>query len=314
MSEVSEDPETDFPSAYPPSIQAGIPKLDETPKGWKRHRLGDLLQRVDRSARLVDAHTYQLVTAKRNRGGIVGREMLRGDQIRTKTQFYVGAGDFLISNRQISHGACGIVPADLDGALVSNEYTAFYTAELLDPAFLSAMSHSVYFQQTCFHSSIGVHVEKLVFRLEDWMRWEFDIPPLAEQRRIVAVLAAWDRAIDQTERLIAAKRRRLVLARKVVFSDITETETTLGEVADIATGVVAPQDREAFAASGTRFVRVSDLAALAGEQLDEPEYLRPEVSNRLRLFPAGTLLFAKSGMSARLVLLVLFAFPWTRTL
>ncbi len=208
MSDDTEIADIENPSAYPPSIQAGIPKLGVTPKGWTRFLLGDLLRKVERPAKLVDAETYQLVTAKRNRGGIVARENLRGDQIRTKTQFYVETGDFLISNRQISHGACGVVPASLHRAVVSNEYTAFHTSDALDPRFLNALSHSVYFQQTCFHSSVGVHVEKLVFRLENWLDWEFDIPPLPEQRRIVAVLDAWDRAIDQTERLIAAKRRR----------------------------------------------------------------------------------------------------------
>lgn len=221
MSDVLEDDDSDFenPSAYPPSIQAGIPKLGETPKGWKRHKLGDLLQRVERPARLVDSETYQLVTAKRNRGGIVARETLRGEQIRTKTQFYVEAGDFLISNRQISHGACGVVPESLHWAVVSNEYTAFHTSEALDPAFLNVLSHSVYFQQTCFHSSIGVHVEKLVFRLEDWMGWKFDIPPLEQQKRIVTVLDTWDQAIEQMETMIAAKRKRLSsLLSKLIFT------------------------------------------------------------------------------------------------
>jgi type I restriction enzyme S subunit len=172
-----------------------------------------------------------LVTAKRNRGGIVAREVLRGDQIRTKTQFYAATGDFLISKRQISHGACGTVPPGLNGALVSNEYTSFHTTGVLDPAFLSALSHSTYFQQTCFHSSIGVHVEKLVFRLEDWMRWEFDIPPLPEQRRIVMVLDAWDRAIDQAERLIAAKRRRKAGLMQHLFLNLPRSP--LLEAADV---------------------------------------------------------------------------------
>ncbi|CAD5272967.1 conserved hypothetical protein [Bosea sp. 62] len=208
MSDAPEDIEIENATAYPPSIQAGIPKLGQTPKGWTRYFLGDLLRRVVRPAKLRDAEAYQLVTAKRSRGGIVARETLRGDQIKTKTQFYVEGGDFLISNRQVSHGACGIVPESLHCAVVSNEYTAFRTSPKLDLAFLNALSHSVYFQQTCFHSSIGVHVEKLVFRLEDWMGWEFDVPPLDEQRRIVAVLETWDRAIAETEQLIDAKRRR----------------------------------------------------------------------------------------------------------
>lgn len=220
MSDAHEELEAENPSAYPPSIQAGIPTLGETPRGWTRYRLGDLLHKVERPAKLVDTQAYQLVTAKRNRGGIVAREVLRGDQIRTKTQFFVEAGDFLISNRQISHGACGVVPESLHRAVVSNEYTAFHTADALDPHFLSALSHSAYFQQTCFHSSIGVHVEKLVFRLEDWMGWEFDIPPLQEQRRIVALLGAWDQSIDRTERLIAAKRRRKMALFQKLFSNL----------------------------------------------------------------------------------------------
>lgn len=207
-------------SAYPPSIQAGIPKLGPNPpRGWKRVLLGKLLRTVERPAILSDSETYQLVTAKRNRGGIVAREVLRGEQIRTKTQFFVETGDFLVSNRQISHGACGIVPACLSGSIVSNEYTAFHTSDSLDPRFLEALSHSIYFQQTCFHSSIGVHVEKLVFRLEDWIGWEFDIPPLPEQRRIAGMFKIWDEAISRTERLIAAKRRRLnALLARLIFT------------------------------------------------------------------------------------------------
>ena len=139
MNEALGSDDFESPSAYPASIQAGIPKLGETPTGWRRYPLDDLLRRVERPAILLDRDTYQLVTAKRNRGGIVAREVLRGDQIRTKTQFYVETGDFLISNRQISHGACGIVPASLHRSIVSNEYTTFHTSDPLDPRFLHAL-------------------------------------------------------------------------------------------------------------------------------------------------------------------------------
>jgi len=287
MSEIEDDEySAEASSAYPPSIQAGIPKLGETPSGWTRFRLGDLLKRVERPAKLIDSESYQLVTAKRNRGGIVAREVLRGKQIKTKTQFYVEARDFLISNRQISHGACGLVPSSLHGAVVSNEYTAFHTSKYLDPAFLNALSHSVYFQQTCFHSSIGVHVEKLVFRLEDWMGWEFDVPPLPEQQRIVAVVSAWDRAIEQTERLIAAKRQRLsALVTKLVFTRAQASKlkiskrVRLGDLAAIIRGVTYRPERDVV--SGKSESAISILTAgniQAGQVSVSGDELRVRIS------------------------------------
>lgn len=194
-------------SAYPPSVQPGIPKLGRKPDGWTRAPIGKFLEPVFRPAKLADDERYQLVTAKRSRGGVVPREILFGRDIRTKTQFFVEAGDFLISKRQISHGACGIVPQSLDGAVVSNEYVALNPKVGLDLRFLSHLSHSVHFQQTCFHSSIGVHVEKLVFKLDDWLEWEFDIPPLAEQCRIAAILDAWDNAVELSAQEISSKKR-----------------------------------------------------------------------------------------------------------
>jgi type I restriction enzyme, S subunit len=225
---------------YPPSIQAGIPILRELPKGWRRYRLGELVNPIERPAALVESEVYQLVTAKRNRGGIVAREQLRADQIRTKTQFTVKYGDFLISNRQISHGGCGIVPVELDGALVSNEYTALKASPILDSGFLKALSHSVYFQQTCFHSSVGVHVEKLVFRLQDWLSWPFNIPSLEEQRRIADVLDRWDQAIDSTERLITAKRRRFRALLDRYVAEHHEDRIEFGELVSLASKKAQP--------------------------------------------------------------------------
>lgn len=182
-------------SAYPKSVQAGIPKLSN-PAGWPVVRMGDIFNVVQRPIDLQDDKEYQLVTAKRNRGGVVPRERLSGKAILTKSQFRIAADDFLISRRQIAHGACGIVPEELAGAIVSNEYATLLPTDLLDPRFMRHLPELIYFQQTCFHSSIGVHVEKLVFNLQDWLRWPIPIPTKDGQRRIAAILDAWDEAAD----------------------------------------------------------------------------------------------------------------------
>jgi type I restriction enzyme, S subunit len=300
LSDILDDDVADYenPSAYPPSIQAGIPKLGETPKGWKRFLLGDLLHIVERPASLIDSDTYQLVTAKRNRGGIVARETLRGEQIRTKTQFYVEAGDFLISNRQISHGACGVVPESLHRAVVSNEYTAFHTSDALDPDFLNALSHSVYFQQTCFHSSVGVHVEKLVFRHEDWMGWKFDIPPLEQQKRIVAVLDAWDQSIDQTERLVTAETKRQSVILENLFKGDRFQKLPLAEIAECFSGGTPDRGSSGLYGGAIPWVKSGEVVSSNIVSTEETLTEQGLAVSSAKWVPAGSTLIAMYGANA----------------
>lgn len=194
--------------AYPPSICPGIPRLGICPSGWKTCTFGDILTVVERPIPIDDDTIYQLVTAKRNRGGIVPREQLKGREIKTQGQYAVRAGDFLIGNRQIIHGACGIVPESLDAAIVSGEYTVLLPKKDLYLPWLAHFAHTVHFQQTCFQSSIGVDVEKMVFKVDWWLKQQLHVPPLSEQKKMVAILETWDTAVDQTYELIARARYR----------------------------------------------------------------------------------------------------------
>jgi len=169
---------------FPKSVQPGIPKLGSTPKGWKRYRIGDLFDVVSRPTDLHDDQEYDLVTVKRSRGGIERRSHLLGRQISVKSQFLLEEGDFLISKRQIVHGACAVVPAEFSGSIVSNEYSVLRPRPVLSLNYLRYLVHSVYLQQTFFHSSVGVHVEKMIFRLEDWFKWPIHLPPVAEQEKL----------------------------------------------------------------------------------------------------------------------------------
>lgn len=184
--------------SVPPSVQPGIPHLPATPKGWRRVALGQHLREVARPVALEPEQGYDLVTVKRSRGGVCLRERLRGNAIKTPTQFRVEAGDFLISKRQIVHGACGIVPSELAGTIVSNEYAVLNSDGGIDLHFLRYLSESIYFQQTCYHSSIGVHVEKMIFKTERWLSFPFNLPPLDRQHEIVRELDAASAIVEST--------------------------------------------------------------------------------------------------------------------
>jgi type I restriction enzyme, S subunit len=187
---------------FPASVDPGKPSEPPTPEGWKRVRFRDVLDVVERPVSLEPEKEYQLVTAKRSRGGIESRSKLKGSQIKVKTQFLIEEGDFLISRRQIVHGACGIVSRNLAGSIVSNEYDVLRAKPNLAIGYLVALSHTAYFQRTCFHSSVGVDIEKMVFRLQGWLDYHFPLPPLRVQRKIVSILASADETIEKTEQVI----------------------------------------------------------------------------------------------------------------
>lgn len=77
---------------------------------------------------------------------------------------------------------------------------------------------------------------------------------------------------------------------------------TLGSVCEVTTGQSAPQEAGAFGTAGTPFVRAGSLERLCnGESEDSLELVPPEQAKkfRLKIFPANTVVFAKSGMSAK---------------
>jgi type I restriction enzyme S subunit len=190
---------------YPKSVKAGIPKFSDSRPGWSEVEIGDLFEVIIRPVEMIDETVYKLVTVKRSRGGVIERSRLQGKKISVKSQYYVEAGDFLISKRQIVHGACGFVPDELSGSIVSNEYSVLHCRGIILPEFLKYLIQTPYFQQTCFHSSIGVHVEKMIFKLEYWFKWKIFIPSIEEQLEIATFLNSVD------EKIIMLRRKRELL-------------------------------------------------------------------------------------------------------
>ncbi|RWD44086.1 restriction endonuclease subunit S [Mesorhizobium sp.] len=217
---------------------------------------------------MKDDELYDLVTVKRARGGIVRREHLTGKEISVKSQFRIESGDFLISKRQIVHGACALVPPEFAGSIVSNEYAVLEANNAIDSLYLAYLSHTPYFQQTCFHSSIGVHIEKMIFKLDRWFRWEFNIPPLSEQKKIAEILSTWDAAIETTEKLLAnAEAQKRALMQQLLtgqrrlkgFGNQLWTTRRLGDccVGKGSYGANAPAIE--YNGSDPRYLRITDI-------------------------------------------------------
>ncbi len=196
---------------------------------WGKHRIGELLKEVDRYREWNDQELYRLASVRRRSGGLFFRESLYGKQIKTKVLKTIRTGDFLISKMQVVHGAMALTTPDFDGVNVSDSYIALVSRDetKLDTEFFNYMSQMPEMYRLAFLSSYGVHIEKMTFNLEYFLREKISIPPtIDEQYRIVKVLNACNREIEllirQRDALKAQKRglmQQLLTGKKRVKVD-----------------------------------------------------------------------------------------------
>lgn len=186
-------------------------KADSEP--WADEKIGDVLAETRRPIVLEDDQRYELITVKRRNEGVISRGHLLGRDILVKNYAELKAGDFVISKRQVVHGATGIVPPALDGAIVSNEYLTAVDSEKLLTEFLTIVASLPAMRRKFFLSSYGVDIEKLFFDVDDWKKRSAMLPDVQVQRRI----GQFFRKLDQLISLHHHKHDKLVALRKAML-------------------------------------------------------------------------------------------------
>ncbi len=172
------------------------------PGDWTSKKIGQWLQLMERPISLEDEEKYELVTVRRGFGGVDSRGTYLGKNVLVKNYFCLCTGDFVISKRQIAHGACGVVPAELDGAVVSNEYNVFIPQEGTNINMFNLMMQLPHYRRLFYLMSDGVHIEKLLFKTDDWMRRSLAMPSLEEQEKIASILTMQDKIIELEQQKI----------------------------------------------------------------------------------------------------------------
>ena len=167
-------------------------------EGWRVVRISDLLVEKKRPVKLENETEYCLVTVKRRHGGITLREVAKGKEIKVQSQFRVFTDDFLISKRQIVHCACGVLPEELDGSIVSNEYSVLNAKENVNITFFNYFCHQPIVEKSFLDCSSGIVIEKMLFKLDEWMKQEFYFPKNPkEQQAIADCLSSLDKLINE---------------------------------------------------------------------------------------------------------------------
>ena len=238
---------------------------------------------------MQDDQKYQLVTVKRRNEGIVSRGFYYGRDILVKNYYEVHSGDYLISKRQLVHGANGQVPESLDKSIVSNEYMICIGNENLTAEFLTLLSKTQKLKRDFFLSSYGVDIEKLVFDVNDWKKRSLIFPNKNEQKKISDFFIALDTLITLHQRkydkLVAIKKSMLekMFPREgsrfpeIRFAGFTDPweQRKLGDLMNVTS--VKRIHQSDWTDSGIRFLRARDIVAAAkGEEPSDLLYISKE--------------------------------------
>jgi len=167
-------------------------------KAWTKVRMNQLLERVFRPINWSAGMSLSLISIRRRCGGLFRRPDLLGSEYKTQDLHDLKAGDFLVSKRQVAHGAWAMVTPEFAGGHVSKEYAIFVNiapAKLHMP-FFAWLSQTPRMIRLSRVASTGVHIEKLIFDPEVFLRETIRIPAsLEEQQHIAAILDTADQEL-----------------------------------------------------------------------------------------------------------------------
>ncbi|MCL2830251.1 MAG: restriction endonuclease subunit S [Betaproteobacteria bacterium] len=177
---------------------------------------------------LVPEATYKEVTVRINGKGVVERRQVQGVEIAADRRHRAKSGQFIISRIDARHGASGLIPDELDGAVVTNDFPLFDVAEdRLDAAFLGWMSKTASFVELCKRASEGT-TNRVRLSEDRFKALNIPLPPLDEQRRIVARIEELAAKVEEARgvRSISsiALGATLAMARRSFFGKAAATD------------------------------------------------------------------------------------------
>ena len=143
---------------------------------------------VKREVALLPFEKYRTIGCKLYGLGVYERGTKTGGEIATSKMFLVRSNDFLINRIWAQKGSVGIVPPELDGSVVTNDFPVIQlNLEKIFPKYLAFFVKTQQFWEECKKHSHGTSGRERLSP-KDLTDIEIPLPPLKEQQRIVVTL------------------------------------------------------------------------------------------------------------------------------
>ncbi|KTD66727.1 EcoKI restriction-modification system protein HsdS [Legionella steelei] len=192
----------------------------------KKHTIGDFMKRIKRPVELITDKEYKLVTIKMNHKGVILRELKKGAEIKSN-MFQVKEGDFILSGIDARNGAFGIVPAELDGAIVTNDFWYFDIDEsVINKQLFLQLTSTTWFDEICKRGSDGT-TQRIRLQKDKFLNQEIYLPsPNIQNELLLKIHSVKSKQTDFNKnnilQLEQIKQLRQTILQEAIQGKLTE--------------------------------------------------------------------------------------------
>lgn len=174
---------------------------------WKVVNLGDVVSYKKDFITIDELKNYKLCRVQTKVKGIILREEKIGFEIKTKKQQICNAGNLIFAEMDARFGGYGIIPTELDQAIVSSHYFLYEIDKTkIDENFLQyCLLQPSFFQQVVARGSTNY----AAIRPIQVLNYKIPLPSFEEQKRVVAKLKTVEDNIKKIKELIMTQEREI---------------------------------------------------------------------------------------------------------
>ncbi|HFQ5398945.1 TPA: restriction endonuclease subunit S [Vibrio vulnificus] len=267
------------------------------PNGWSLIKLKDI-------GKCINGLTYSPKNVVDNGLLVLRSSNVQGSKLAFDDNVYVNidiasdsktkVGDILLCVRNGSRNLIGksaFIDESAEG-LAHGAFMSLFRSNNTPNYTFQLFQSSRFFQQV--NQNLGATINSI--NSGNLNQFKFPYPPLAERKKIAQILSTWDKAIATTEKLIDASKQQkkalmqqLLTGKKRLIDPETSKafegeweEVKLGDVISLGRGFAFKSSQ--YADSGTKVVRVTNIASSGHIDLSDCVYVPNEITNEYQKY------------------------------